>query len=168
MSHRWFLDGKPHSPRRCLPPMARSTKARRPAKPADPKAKPAKAAKAPRPPRVPRAPKTPRPAKPARAAKARRWFGRPTAPAQPAEPRPEQHRHNLNPVLAGPPPPADPAVLLRWRQARPSGGVTAYSRALAAALARAGTDVRESHPFHAEARLGRLRIGGRASLAIGT
>lgn len=66
--------------------------------------------------------------------------------------------------------PAEPgpeALVLRWRRTNSPNGSTRYSQALAAALRAQGVLVRESHPFYAEARLGKMRLGGRLSLALG-
>lgn len=59
-------------------------------------------------------------------------------------------------------------VLLRWRKTHSANGSSRYSQALAAALRDAGTDVKESHPFYRELRLGKMRLGGRISLAVGS
>jgi glycosyltransferase involved in cell wall biosynthesis len=81
------------------------------------------------------------------------------------------------PAAAAPPEPAakpvraaieEHGVLLRWRRTNSANGSARYSQALAAALRQSGTDVKESHPFYRELRLGRLRLGGRMSLALGS
>lgn len=90
----------------------------------------------------------------------------PRRAARKPAPTPSPRLHTV--VLRAPPePPVDPAVLLRWTRTRSANGTTRYAQALADALRRAGTNVRASHPFYAEARLGRLRLGGRVSLALG-
>lgn len=60
------------------------------------------------------------------------------------------------------------AVVLRWRRTNSPSGTSRYGEALAAALRAQGVLVRESHPFYREARLGKRRIGGRVSLALGS
>ena len=88
-----------------------------------------------------------------------------------ARPAPHHRTMVLEPHDDHLPPDAEPApeaLVLRWRRTNSPNGSTRYSQALAAALRSQGVLVRESHPFYAEARLGKLRLGGRLSLALGS